>query len=153
MHVRDVDVVDEVLIPRRASLHSNSAARLGAVLCQRSSLDVAQMRNRDDHVLIGVEVLRVELTCGRTDFCPSRISILVLEFDSLCLDDLHLLLDAAENLVAAGNELLKLIIFSLKFLPLQSGQLTEPHLDNCRRLGIGKFKAGDQLGLGLVNVG
>ena len=49
---------------------------------------------------------------------------------------LHLLLDASENLVAAGDELLKLVIFSLKLLPLQSGQLTEPHLDNGCRLGV-----------------
>ncbi len=140
MHIRDVDVVDEVLVPCRASLHSDSAAGLGTIFGQRGPLDVAKVGDRDDHVLIGIEVLRIEFLGGRTDLGPSRVGVFVLQFDGLSLDDLHLLLDASENLVAAGDELLKLVIFSLKLLPLQSGQLTEPHLDNGCRLGVGEFE-------------
>ena len=97
------------------------------------------MGDRDDHILVGIEVLRVEFLGRRTDLGSSRVGVFVLQFDGLSLDDLHLLLDASENLVAAG-ELLKLVIFSLKLLPLQSGQLTEPHLDNGCRLGVGEFE-------------
>ena len=140
MHVGDVDVVDEVLVPCRASLHTDAAARLGTVFGQRSPLDVAQMRDRDDHILVGIEILRIELLGGRTDLRPSRVGVLVLELDRLGLDDLHLLLDAAENLVAAGDEPLQLIVFSLKLLPFESGQLTEPHLHNGGRLGLGELK-------------
>ena len=93
-----------------AALHTHAAAGLGAILGEGSPLDVAEMRNRDHDVFVGIEVLRVELFFRRTDFGPSGITVLVLELQSFSLDDLQLLDLAAENLVAAGYELFKFFI-------------------------------------------
>ena len=153
MHVGDIDVLDEVLVPRRAALHAHAAAGLGAVLGEGCPLDVAEMRNRDHDVFVGIEVFRVELFFRRTDFGPSGITVLVLELQSLSLDDLQLLDLAAENLVAAGDELLKVFLFSLKFLPFESGELAQTHLDDCGCLHFRESETGDEFGLGLIHIG
>ena len=68
-------------------LHSDSAAGLGTIFGQRGPLDVAKVGDRDDHILVGIEVLRVEFLGRRTDLGPSRVGVFVLEFDGLSLDD------------------------------------------------------------------
>jgi len=46
--------------------HADAPAMLHPVGRQRQRLDVAALRDRDDHLLVGDQVLDVDLALGRT---------------------------------------------------------------------------------------
>ena len=60
MHICDIDMLDEILITGCTSLDSDSSPILGSVFCQGCPLDVAQVRNGNHHILIGIEIFRIE---------------------------------------------------------------------------------------------
>ena len=85
------------------------------------------MGYRDHHVLVGIEVLGVELLLGEGDLRAAGVAEPGLELHALLLDYGELLRVAREYLLAAGDEFLELIVFVLQLLLLESGELTEAH--------------------------
>ena len=63
---------------------------LGAEFGKRSTLDVPEVGNGDNHVFVCIEVLRIELVSAEGNLCAALVCILVLELESLVLDDVHL---------------------------------------------------------------
>ena len=108
------------------------------------------MGYRDHHVLVGIEVLGVELLLGEGDLSAAGVAEPGLELHALLLDDGELLGVAREYLLAAGDELLELVVFVLQFLLLESGELAEAHgHDGGRLLGVEAVFL-DECGLGSV---
>ena len=138
MHIGHVDVLYEILIPLGSALHSHSSSGLGPVFGERSPLDIAKVGNGHHHVLVRIEVLRIEFIRRHRDFGTSCIAILLLHAEGLILDDSHLHFVAAEHVDAVFDELHQFIVFSLQFLPLESGELPEPHFHDCRSLNLGE---------------
>ena len=60
VHRGGIDTFDEVGIAGASALGAYAAARLRTEVGERSAFDVSQMRKRDDHLVIGIEVFRVE---------------------------------------------------------------------------------------------
>ena len=85
------------------------------------------MGYRDHHVLVGIEVLGVELLLGEGDLRAAGVAEPGLELHALLLDYGELLRVAREYLLAAGDEFLELIVFVLQLLLLESGELAEAH--------------------------
>jgi hypothetical protein len=61
----DEEVLDVVAVLHVHAGHADAAAALLAVGRQRQGLDVAGLRDRDDHLLVGDQVLDVDLVLGR----------------------------------------------------------------------------------------
>ena len=141
----------EVFIPRSGSLHAYAASVLGLVFCKRSPLDISEMRNRDDLVIIGIEVLRIELFCVRYDFRPSFIAIFGLELHGFVLDDFHLHCRICKNIVAPCDEFLQLVVLCLELFPFESGELTESHFHDGRSLCLRESECGHESISGLVH--
>ena len=94
------------------------------------------MGDGDDNIIIGIEVLGVEFLGGEGDLGTPGIAVFLLEFERLLLDNGKLLGLAGKDLLAAGDEFLKIVIFCLEAFLLQSGELAEPHLNDGRRLDL-----------------
>ncbi len=142
VHVGDVDVLDEIFVAGGAALGADAAAALRAVFGQRGTLDVAEVRDRDDNVLIRVEVFRVEIFRGGSDLGAARVAVFFLEVAELVLDDAQLHLFAAEHLLVVGDQFLKLVVFGLELVAFQSGELAETHLYD----GVGLLHGEAELG-------
>ena len=109
------------------------------------------MRYRDHHILVGIEVLRIEFLCRKSDFSPPRITVLLLHLKGLVLDDTHLELLVRKDILAVSDELHELVILALELLPLESCELTQTHLHDRRRLYIGESECSHELVLGILN--
>ena len=145
MHVGHIDVLYEVLVTCRASLHSYAASVLETIFCKRCSLYVSEMRDRDHHILICVEVLWIELLCRKSDLCPSCITVLLLHLKGLVLDDLHLHALVCKHILAVVDELHELVILVLELLTLETCELTQTHLDDGSSLNVCKAECRHEL--------
>ena len=84
----DEQVGDEVLVPR---LHPDAPAPpalLRAVGGDRGALDVAGVRDRDRHVLVGDQVLDRDLVGGAHDLGAARVAVGLADLRELGRDDL-----------------------------------------------------------------
>ena len=76
----DEQVLDVVLVLQVHPHHADAAAALLAVRGHRQALDVARPRDRDHHVLLGDQVLELELALGGDDL---GAAVVVLAVDRL----------------------------------------------------------------------
>ena len=129
-------MLDEVLIARCATLHTDTATVLCAILGQRGTLDITHMRNGDNHIIISIEILRVELLSREDNLRTALVAILLLDLDQLVLDDLHLHTLVSQHCVVVVDTLLQLITLGSQLAVLQTGQCTQAHLHNSRRLQL-----------------
>ena len=151
MHVRNIDMLDEVLIACRTSLHAYAATVLQTVFGKRSPLDISEVRDGDHHILICIEVFRIELFRRECDLSPSCITILFLHLESLVLDDAQLHAFVCKDILAILDELHELVIFALELLPFKSGELAEPHLHDRSSLNLGESECSHKLGLCILD--
>ena len=151
VHVSHIDMLDEIFIAGGSALLADSAAGLRTEFGERGTLDISKMGDGDDHILIGVEVFRIELVGAHGNFAAAGISVLRLHLGALIFHDLELESLAAENLDAVGDELLEFVELGLQFLALESCELAETHLDDGLGLGLGETELADQPLAGLVH--
>ena len=144
MGIGDIDMLNEVSIAGRTALQAYPTPVLRTEFRQRSTLDIAQMGNRNDLVLIGIEIFRIEFVFGQRDFRPARIPVFLFQLTGLFLDDAELLVDAGKDFVAAGDELHQFVILVLQALALESDELAQTHIDDFRSLDVGKIIPLDQ---------
>ena len=90
----------------------------------------------DDHILVCIEILRIEFISGHCYLGPSCISIFFLHLHGLILDDAHLHFLACKDVLTIFDEFHLLIILALNLLPFESGELAQPHLHDCSCLSI-----------------
>ena len=64
-----------------------AASVLGAELCQGGALDVAEVRDGDDHLVVGIEVLGVEVAGEEVDAGAALVAVLVADLDELLFHD------------------------------------------------------------------
>ena len=80
MHCGNVQMLNEILFPGCASPRPCPSPVLAAEFGQRSTLDVTHVRDSDHHLIVGIEILRIEFSCCRdylrTAFVAELIPIL-----------------------------------------------------------------------------
>ena len=74
-------MLDEILVAGVRPLCSHSATVLCAEFAELSALDVAAVGYGDDHIVVGIEVLGVEVACGIVDVGAARLAVLVADLD------------------------------------------------------------------------
>ena len=94
MHICHIYVFNEIFVSGGAGLHSHAAPILGAELRKEGALDIAAVRDGDDHILIGIEIFRIEFVSGESNLCTALIAEFLLELHRLLLDNLELFLIA-----------------------------------------------------------
>ena len=143
-------MLDEILVACCATLHTYTATILDAVLGQRGTLDISHMRDGDNHILISIEILGIELLRRVNDLGAALVAILGLDLQQLVLDDLHLHIDACQYILKVVDLALQLGVLGLQFLALQTCKLTQTHLNDSSCLHITQTKTLLQSLLGCI---
>ena len=86
MRRADEEVLDEVAVLHVHAGHAAAATLLLAVGRQRERLDVAGLRDRDDHLLVGDQVLDVDLVLGVRDLRAALVGEAICDLAELLLD-------------------------------------------------------------------
>jgi hypothetical protein len=81
-------MLDEVAVLHVHSGHTAAAALLLAIGPERQRLDVASLRDRDHHLLVGDQVFNVDLILTRRDQRAAFICEALINFAELLLDQI-----------------------------------------------------------------
>ena len=134
-----VEVFDEVLVAGAAATGALTTAVLHLVLGQRRALDVAEVRDGDDHLLVGDGVLHAELGRAVLDGRTALVTEAFLDVLQLVLDDAHAQVHVVEHVVEVGDELHQLVVLVLQFLAFHAGELAQTHLHDGLGLDLGEI--------------
>ena len=96
---------------------------------ERSSLDVSHAGNCDDHLIVGIKILCIEIACYVVDFCASFIAIFVLNSISSSFITLRQMESSLSMLSRISNGLFQFIIFIAQFILLKACKLTQTHFN------------------------
>ena len=138
------EVLDVVLVLHVHPGDADAAALLLAVGGQRKRLDVARVRDRDDHLLVGDQVLDVDLVLGVRDLGPAVVAVGVLDLEQLLADQAHHLGLVAEDVAQVLDALDDLVVLGLDLVGLQGGQALETEVEDRLRLEARQLEALDQ---------
>ena len=123
-------VLHVVVVLQVHALHALAAALLLAVGGHRQALHVAGLRHRHHHVLLGDEVLHVQILRGLGQKRLARGAELLLHFLQLALDDLVHQVIVGQHALVVGDLLQELLQLVLDLLMLQAGQAAQAHLED-----------------------
>ena len=145
-------LLHEVVVLEVDATHALAAALLLAVGGHGQALDVAAARDGDDHVLVGDEVLDVQIARLVADLGAALVPEALLDlFHFLADDELDLALIGKHALVVR-DLLAQLGKLGLDLLALQAGQAAQAHLEDVVGLHFGKTEALHQALAGLCIV-
>ena len=85
VHRRGVDVLDKVFVAGIAAARAHTATVLRSEFRQRSTLDVAEMTYCNNHIVVGIEILRVEVAGGVVNRCHAGIAVFVTHLGKFAL--------------------------------------------------------------------
>ena len=137
-------VVDVVVVLEVDALRAFAAAFLRTVRGDRQALDVAGLRDGDDHVLVGDEVLDVDLGRFLADLGAARGCETLFDLEHLLFDDAAQEHAVLEHALEVGDALLELVQLVLDLLALQADQTAQAHLEDGLGLLFGKVETLDQ---------
>ena len=132
--------------------HADPAAALDAVGGDRQPLDVAGARDRDDHVLLGDQLLEVDLALGRQDLGAAVVAELLAHLLELLADDGHQPGLVGQDAAQLGDALHQVGVLALDALALEAGQRAQAHVEDGLGLDLGQRELAHQLGPGRVDV-
>ncbi len=136
--VGDEQAIDEIILLDRCRLFAASAAALGAVVGQRLALDVAGVRQRDDHVLAHDQVFEVDVGGAQNDFRTPRIAELDLHRLQFLADDGSDALGAGQDVEQVGDLLHHLLVLGNDLVLFQPRQALQAQFEDGLSLGIGQ---------------
>ncbi|VWM13599.1 Uncharacterised protein [Collinsella intestinalis] len=149
MGAGDEHLVDDVVFLEVDAGNALAAALLGAIRLDRDALDVAGVGDGDNHVLVGNEVLDVEVLLGAGDLGATLVAELAGDLAHLLLDHAEDLLLMRKQVLVVGDRATQALELLLDLVALQAGEAAELHLEDGRGLLGGKAKALDEAGAGL----
>ena len=130
-----------------------AAAMLLAVGTGRQSLNVARLRDGDDHVLLGDEVLDVDILGCIRDVGPPLVGVLRPDLCHFIFDDAQNQGDIGENLLVPRDLLTQLGELIHDFPALEAGEATQSHLEDGIALRVAQTETLGQTTLCLNIVG
>src|SRR5262245_27567720 len=146
----DADVRDDVLRPGAHALAPGPAATLRFIHCQRRAFDVARMRQRDHHVLVGDQVFERQLDAAIDDLRAALVGVLLLDRAQFLDDHAPQRAVARQNLFQLGDQLDHLFVLVDDLLPLEGRQTAELHVEYRLGLNLRELELVDQPLLGVV---
>ena len=142
MRRSDKQVLDKVIVLERKALHALAATLLGAIRRHRQTLHVACVRAGDNHVLLGDEVLDVEvLSLHAADLRATLVGEARGDLAQLVLDDAQDLLTMLEKVDVVGDARAQVLDLRDELVTGKSSQAAQTHLQDCLALDVIQAKA------------
>ena len=123
-------MLDVVLVLHVHPDNSDAAAALLAIGRERERLDVAGLRDRDDHLLVGDQVLHRYLALGVGDVGAAFVGVGAADLGQLLLDDTEDLGLVAEDLAQLLDPLDELGVLLLDLVRLERGEALETQVED-----------------------
>ena len=149
MHRGRIDILCEVIVAMAGSLRAHTATALLVELIQVGTLDVTHVRNGDNHRIVGIEVLGIELVVEGDNLCTTCVAILLFHLLQLVLHDLLAALGVVQDFLQVGNELHQVVVLLVQLVDTQTCELAETHIDDSLRLQLVQVEALLQVTLGV----
>ena len=146
------EVLDVVAVLHVHPGHADAAAPLLAVRREREGLDVAALRDRDDHLLVGDQVLDVELVLARRDLRAPLVGEARGDLLELLLDDAQHAQLVAEDRPQLADALRDVGVLVLDRVRLERGELQPGGGRGSPRPGSPRAEAVHELRAGRVAV-
>ena len=138
-------MLDEIPVLHVHPGYAAPAARLLAVGGQRQRLDVPGLGDRDHHLLVGDQVLDVDLVLGMRDLRTALIAEALLDLRQLLLDHGQHARLVSEDRAQLGDPLGHVGMLLFDAVGLERRQLGEAQVENRCGLDVAEIKALDQL--------
>ena len=136
VHRGRIDELGEVLLTGVSSLGAYSTASLLTELLQRRTLDITEMTDRDDHRIVRIEVLGIELMLVGDDLCAALVTIFLLHLKEVVLHHFLAKFGIVENLLQISDALLQLVVFSMEVIETKLRELRQTHVYDSLRLKL-----------------
>ena len=149
----DPDILDEVLLLGGHAPQTLAAPVLAAVLGQVRTFHVAVVGQDDRHVLLGDQVLEVDVGGGVQDRGAAFVAELVDHLAQLALDQIHQQDVAGQQLQEPLDGRAGLGVLLADLVPLQAGEPLQPHVQHGLGLDLGEAELLDQAIAGHLAVG
>ncbi len=133
-------LLDEIFFVTTETRNPPSAPPLLPVRRRRETLDVAAVRDADHHVLVGNQVLRLEIHRGVDDLRAALVAVLRTHRFELFLDDRNHLGRIRKNALELGDQIERLFVLLFDLVALQPGQALQAHLQNGLRLHLAELE-------------
>ena len=140
----DEQVLDPVVVLRVHPHHAHAPALLLAVGGGGDALDVAGLRDRDDHVLFADQLLEVELALRGQDLGAAVVAEAAAELAQLVLDDRVDARLVGEDRAQLGDERDQLAVLLAHLVLLQRGQCAQAQVEDRACLHLGEPELGHQ---------
>ena len=115
-------MLNEVLIAGVGTLGTFAAAVLGTELAELCALDVAAVGDGDDHVIVSIEVLGIEIAGGIVDVGAADVAELVAYLNELLTDHVATHTLVGEDKLQTCYLSLQGLEVGLEFVLLQAGE-------------------------------
>ena len=123
VHSSWIDVLGEVLVTGTSALGTNTTTSLLTELRQSGTLDISKVANCDNHWVVWIEVLWVELMVVRLNHGTTVVTIFLLHLIEFILHHLLAKLRVVQYLIQVVDGLHQLVKFIVQLLQTQTCQL------------------------------
>ena len=127
-------MLDVVVVLELHARDADTAAALLAVGGQRHPLDVPRLGHGDDHLLVGDEVLDVDVVLGVGDLRAAVAAVGVADLEQLLLDHAQHARLVAEDRAQLLDPLHEVGVLLLDLAGLQRGEALQPEVEDGLRL-------------------
>ena len=124
------NILDKILIAHRLRRYAAPAAPLAAVGVDRHTLDIAQVRQRNDNFFFLNQILNVDFVDNGRNLTAALVAVFILNAEQVFLDHFDHEVVVAENLIQMLDERLHLRQIVVNLLPLQAAQPSKAHIHN-----------------------
>ena len=131
-----LEMLDEVLFGGGRANLAAAAALLRAIERERGALDVAAVRDGDEHILFDDQIFDRELAFGLDDLGAARIGEFFFYFVEFARDQLQQFLLVGENFLVARDESDGLLVLGLDFFALERSEPAQREIEDRLRLQL-----------------
>ena len=144
--------LDKVFIACFAALCTHSTTSLCAIFNERRTLNITEVRNSDNHWVVGVEVLCVHFLSRILDFGLTLVAKLFTHLNQFIFNHLAASDRIVENVFQECDTLAQFFQLVAELVLLKIGELTQTHFHDSASLSIIEFEAFRQALTRLVGV-
>ena len=150
---RDRDqLLDEIFLAGGRADLAAAAAPLRAIERKRSALDIAAVRDGDQHVFFDDQIFDREIAFGLDYLGAARIAEFLLQLRDVRGDELHQLLLVGEDLLEPRDRLRSLLVLGFDLVALQRGQPAQSQIQDRLGLDLRELEARHQIGARALGV-
>ncbi len=147
MRVDNAHLYCKVFILGGHACNALAATMLCLIGAGRNPLDVARVRQSDDHVFLSDQVFHINFALNGGQFSPALIGKLIADGEDFVFDHAHQELIIGENGLQVGNGLFEFLIFLQEPVAFQTGETGKTHVQNGLGLLFREFKGLHEAGL------